>query len=649
MHTHTNSRTSGHLLPSLILALIGCFLAACGSDNDNSSETPPATVSAQSLVYAGTEQAFVSAYKSMLTKQHSSSYRGIDAPQLSSPDSANAEAGNPFLDGVSDTNLVVAGVDELDFIKHDVSNIYAIQRDYPNTDNNWQGADKLLIYSADNTSKPTNSLPLTATYNQGMYLTQNESGSQLITLGTAAGNNYYADILPNYYPNQQETTIEFLSATSASQTALLKIEGQLFTSRLINDRLIVVTSFTPEIYNTPTGKGENELIADLSSDQIMPDYTRDKNAPTRLVNAENCLLPASVDNAGIYYAPQIMTVTTIDVNSTQIIDSICTTASADAFHITKSSLYFTEPADRSTLVHKFSISEKGTTYEASGSVSGYISGGAYSFRLHEKDNYLFAVSTQWTTNGAGPEHQFSVLADNHNQTGLLQTVATLPNADQPKVIGKPGEDIYGVRFNKDSAYLVTFQRTDPLYVIDTTTPESPAIVGELELPGFSDYLHLLTDDLLLGIGYTGVFPNRALVNLFDVGNAFQPSLISQLTYNDIDDPNLPVTWDHHAIAVEQTELTAKVAFPIISYGAINFEDSVDRAEPTSDISSDSLVAYPKTYLSFTEVDLVNKQIPTPLLIPVSDNLNNSYYHRVIIGGQKLYYINNGVIWELAVP
>jgi hypothetical protein len=64
----------------------------------------------------------------------------------------------------------------------------------------------------------------------------------------------------------------------------------------------------------------------------------------------------------------------------------------------------------------------------------------------------------------------------------------------------PGEQIYGVRFEGKRAYLVTFRQTDPLYLLDLSNPVDPFVLGELKMPGYSDYLFPLANDLLLGVG-----------------------------------------------------------------------------------------------------------------------------------------------------
>jgi len=41
---------------------------------------------------------------------------------------------------------------------------------------------------------------------------------------------------------------------------------------------------------------------------------------------------------------------------------------------------------------------------------------------------------------------------------------------------------------------------DPLFVIDLSAPASPTLLGELKIPGYSDYLHPLNSTHLIGIG-----------------------------------------------------------------------------------------------------------------------------------------------------
>ena len=64
----------------------------------------------------------------------------------------------------------------------------------------------------------------------------------------------------------------------------------------------------------------------------------------------------------------------------------------------------------------------------------------------------------------------------------------------------PDERIWSARFVGDRAYLVTFETIDPLWVIDLSDPTNPTILGELEVPGVSTYIHPVDENTLLTIG-----------------------------------------------------------------------------------------------------------------------------------------------------
>ena len=63
-----------------------------------------------------------------------------------------------------------------------------------------------------------------------------------------------------------------------------------------------------------------------------------------------------------------------------------------------------------------------------------------------------------------------------------------------------GERIWSARFMGDRAYLVTFETIDPLWVLDLSDPVNPIILGELEVPGVSTYIHPIDESTLLTIG-----------------------------------------------------------------------------------------------------------------------------------------------------
>src|SRR5205807_2322356 len=75
----------------------------------------------------------------------------------------------------------------------------------------------------------------------------------------------------------------------------------------------------------------------------------------------------------------------------------------------------------------------------------------------------------------------------------LKTVGSLENL-------APGERIYSTRFLGKRAYMVTFRNVDPLFAIDLADPAKPAVLGQLKIPGYSDYLHPYDENHLIGFG-----------------------------------------------------------------------------------------------------------------------------------------------------
>ncbi|MCK6500702.1 MAG: beta-propeller domain-containing protein, partial [Nitrospira sp.] len=95
----------------------------------------------------------------------------------------------------------------------------------------------------------------------------------------------------------------------------------------------------------------------------------------------------------------------------------------------------------------------------------------------------------------------------------------------------PGENLFATRFDGQRAYVVTFRRTDPLWIVDLSDPTSPKVAGELHIPGWSNYIHPLGDRLVpVGIDDTSNW--KAAVQLFDVSDPAKPALLSKIPLGD---------------------------------------------------------------------------------------------------------------------
>lgn len=154
-----------------------------------------------------------------------------------------------------------------------------------------------------------------------------------------------------------------------------------------------------------------------------------------------------------------------------------------------------------TSIRKIVYSDGKIKAVAQGSFDGYLND---SFSIDEYDGYLRVVTTIEDTNSV------YVLDEELKETGAIEGLAE-------------DERIYSARFMGDTAYFVTFKETDPLFSVDLSDPKHPAILGELKIPGFSEYLHYYGQGLLLGIG-------------MDVDEETQMTEGLKLTMFDISDP-----------------------------------------------------------------------------------------------------------------
>jgi len=198
------------------------------------------------------------------------------------------------------------------------------------------------------------------------------------------------------------------------------------------------------------------------------------------------------------------------------------------------------PSSLETVIDQFDATNpQHTTLLASGSVPGYL---LNQFSLSEYGGYLRVASTSqpiWW-NATQPQASQSYVTVLARHGGALETVG------QVSGLGA-GQQIYSVRFIADAGYVVTFKRVDPLYTIDLSSPTSPRVAGQLELEGYSAYLHPIAAGLLLGVGQAVGQQNEPAgtqLELFDVSNPSAPQLLARATLGG--GSSSQVQYDHHA-------------------------------------------------------------------------------------------------------
>jgi uncharacterized secreted protein with C-terminal beta-propeller domain len=222
------------------------------------------------------------------------------------------------------------------------------------------------------------------------------------------------------------------------------------------------------------------------------------------------------------------------------------------------------PSSQTTVIDQFDVSDPDTTtFVASGEVPGYL---LNQFSLSESGGYLRVASTSrpiWWGGIAtvAPPQSQSFVTVLQAKNGVLAPVGQVSGLGQ-------GEQIYSVRFVDDTGYVVTYRQVDPLYTIDLSTPTAPKVVGQLELEGYSAYLHPLGNGLLLGVGVDVSSdtnePTGAQVELFDVSNAANPKLLGKTSLGA--GSSTQATYDHHAFLYWQP--TGLAVLPMQTYGAV---------------------------------------------------------------------------------
>lgn len=308
------------------------------------------------------------------------------------------------------------------------------------------------------------------------------------------------------------------------------IDGVFVESRRIGNTVYIVSRYTPWIeglhyyITTPAQQAENQaLLAGTTLEDLLPKITAAGETQS-LVAPERCYV--TTDAATADY-PVITSVTAIPIDNPSAFSTTCYKEDAYGVYVSENALYFTEQRPATavnrdvTRVHKFALAGTNIRYRGSADITGTVwRGGQADFRMSEHNGDLRLLSSQFDWNNEDfVDHYLYVLRESSTRPEL-DVISTLPNNRRPEEIGKPNEALYGVRFLGDVAYAVTFQQIDPLYAIDLSNPVDPFIAGELEVTGFSDFLHPVTDDLLLGLGADAT--GGVKLELFDVSNIAQP-------------------------------------------------------------------------------------------------------------------------------
>lgn len=487
---------------------------------------------------------------------------------------------------------------------------------------------------------------------EGLY-TQDD---QLVSISSSGWWGIFGDSFARVSNWEGQTTAldiyDISDVTAPTPQMQIEFQGGFVNSRKKGDTIYVVARHTPNIdgfdyYPMEEAISENETLLDeLSIEDILPKVSVN-GVESLLVDANECLITDpdnELSTADTGY-PTLTLLIAVNIVDQSIANATCYLEPTDGIYVSENAIYLTQVDYRDTasrtLIHSYELSED-LTYQGSGVAEGslYLNGDR-DFRINEYEGHLRIVTTERTGDSSDSiDHRLSILKLN-TQELEMELVATLPNKDRPEAIGKPNEDLYGVRFMGDTAYLVTFERIDPLYVLDLSTPTDPVIAGELMVTGFSDFLHPVSDQLLMGLGQDE--NGLTKLELFNVENMSSPYSLGTVTLGIEDGLISPdsLNWSYSEARYNRHAFTYQV-----------ISDTQDRflVPATLSFYNEQSGYQDEDRLYLFEINDKNTALTASInkVGYITAKRNERWYssrNRGVIDGDAVYYINDSSVWS----
>ena len=480
------------------------------------------------------------------------SWRSFDMSwaEMDGADAPANDAGDEGSKDYSETNNQVEGVDEMDNVLTDGKYIYI------------QNYDKVQIVKAYTLADEYDVLDIVKEitfdelnpdegyfYFNGMYVDQ----ERLIIVGTSYYNTcistteeksddqsypdvetdeyYYSNCY--YYEYHSVTHVFEYSKESFEIENEYQLSGAFVGSRKINDDLYFVTNEYIPFYLT-----DNENV-DFSIDNYLPSYYINDSKVSLSYEDILYIDGTQPSNFTTFYG--------IQLDTKEISSEIILGKGGYNLYVSTENIYLTgtkwdwndailleieeaegdnvevteDPYEIETSILRIEIEDGIVDFGAEGSVPGVA---LDQFAMDEKGGYIRIVTTtnNWLWWGSQPEI--------NNRLMILDMDLNI--VSQLEGLGKEGETVQSTRFVGDYAYVVTFLRTDPFYVIDVSDPTNPVKLDELEIPGFSDYLQPIGENYILGIGYgDNEGGTQGLkISLYDVSDKSNAVVASEIIY-----------------------------------------------------------------------------------------------------------------------
>ncbi|MGM0896800.1 MAG: beta-propeller domain-containing protein [Bacillota bacterium] len=443
-------------------------------------------------------------------------YRGFGEGVEEAEDSASGESNGMGGGDHSTTNNQVEGIDEGDLVQTDGDYLYSINESRVVISDIRDPGNMEVAASMEFDDE---------TYPQELFL----SGDTLVVISSRFSfmEAHEGDGMDSFMPYSGITVISLYDITSPDDPVLVREfgnEGSFNSARIADETLYYVSNVFPNYW----------VLEEQPDAELRPRSfdSREGGKLNPLPYEDLTILPGtmegsySVITAISLEAPEENEISTkgfLGGNEQMYMNEAHLYLTASAFQTTEGEFEDTAlwvPQQADTEIFKFVLDGASVEFFASARVPGSL---LNQFSMDEFEGHFRLATTEgvmWAPTSQPKNHLF-ILNEQLEQVGSVENLA-------------PSERIYSVRFIGDKAYMVTFRETDPLFVIDVSDPSMPEVLGELKIPGFSNYLHPLDENHLIGFGYdTKAEPAKGggepriitggmKISLFDVSDLSDP-------------------------------------------------------------------------------------------------------------------------------
>ncbi|WP_174612764.1 beta-propeller domain-containing protein [Virgibacillus ihumii] len=443
--------------------------------------------------------------------------RGVSLESSQSDSAKNMAKSGPV---TSSTNIQENGVNEGDIIKTDGDYIYYSR-----------GTDVVIASAAKKDSKVISAISTNKFRPTELYL----HNDLLIMIGnshqTSRQPSAQSAVVDRAILPPSRTTAMIYNVSDPEQPEKVRevsMDGSLITTRKMNGHLYLIANHHPPIRILKEKKNGTENLRPSVKDSAVSNKAHPLSYESMYffpdTKDENFLLLGSINlnkldekakikgylgaSSHVYMSKKHLYIATYQYSKD--------ISSKDGNH---PELSIARPPIN-TKISQFKIRKGTISYNASTVVQGSL---INQFAMDEHDGTFRVATTKgtmWNDDKPSTNNLFTFDMQ-MNPLGSLEGLAK-------------GERIYSVRFMDDTAYMVTFKQVDPLFVIDLKNPKKPTVLGKLKIPGFSNYLHPLDEDHVIGFGQNtrlvkserGKEPRVQIdglkISVFDVSNPAKP-------------------------------------------------------------------------------------------------------------------------------